>query len=277
MIVIALLTMGGLSLVFAVFLAIADKFLQVEENPLILKINEALPGVNCGACGKAGCFALAEAIALGQAPVNGCPVGGADTAEEIGLLMGIDPDTAERLYPVLMCQGDASLSHSKLVDYHGPTNCISMDIVSGGEKLCLYGCLGGGDCVEVCTFNAMYLNDAGLPEVAKEICTGCQMCVKACPRNLIEMHPESKTVFVLCKNHDEPKRAKSICDKACTACNICVKNAGEAMVMDNNLAKVVDYSILDASKIPFEKCRTGAIVNFAPAKAVMALEAKAAE
>ena len=70
-----ILVVGGLGVLFGIILGIAAIKFRVERDPKIDSIREALPGANCGGCGFAGCDALAEAIATGKAPVNGCPVG----------------------------------------------------------------------------------------------------------------------------------------------------------------------------------------------------------
>ena len=258
---IALLTMGGLGLLFAAFLAIADKFLSVEENPLIAQINEVLPSANCGACAKAGCYAFAEAVVNGESQPDGCPVGGSDTAEEVAKLMGLEVSTAEKNYPVVMCQGTYENAYKKPVDYAGPTTCVALDIVGGGDLLCSYGCLGGADCVVACPFEALIMGDDGLPQVIKSLCTGCGICEEACPRDVIEMHPESHKVYVLCKNEDDAKYSKSVCKVACTGCTACGRKSEGSIVFPNNLA-IVDYEKLDPAKVAFDKCPQDCIFNF---------------
>ncbi|MBU0559693.1 MAG: RnfABCDGE type electron transport complex subunit B, partial [Bacteroidetes bacterium] len=93
---IAIATMGGLGFIFAGGLALADKKLRVEENPLIGKINELLPGANCGACGKAGCYDFATNITEGKSAANGCPVGGDETAIEIAEMMGVESSSTQK-------------------------------------------------------------------------------------------------------------------------------------------------------------------------------------
>jgi len=256
---LALATMGGLGLFFAVFLAFADKKLKVEENPKVQQIYEMIPNANCGACGCAGCYDFAVKVVEGKVPPEGCLVGGADLAVEIGKILGVEVGQATRYVARVLCKGGNLEARRKNVVYEGPQSCATMALVSGGDKLCLYGCLGGGDCVEACQFNAIYMNDNGLPEVIEDLCVGCGMCAKACPRNIIEMHPIERNVFVFCKNQDDPKKARTVCSVACIGCGICARKSEGAIAMENNLAFIKDYDLIDTSKIPFEKCPTKAI------------------
>jgi len=254
---IAIATMGGLGLLFAAALAIADKKLRVEENPLIGQIHEVLPGANCGACGYAGCYDFAVQVVEGNAQCSGCPVGGQETTDEVSALMGMESAENIRWIARVLCRGGLREAHCRETDYVGPRNC-SVQAVVGGNKVCIYGCLGGGDCVEACGFNALFMNDNGLPAVVDAFCTGCGMCVSACPRGIIEIHPEDRTLFVFCKNHDGAKEANVMCDAACIGCGICARKSEGAITMTDQLA-VIDYGKLDPSIIPIDKCRSGAI------------------
>ncbi|MBN1634311.1 MAG: RnfABCDGE type electron transport complex subunit B [Ignavibacteria bacterium] len=257
---IALATMGGLGLIFAGALAIADKKLRVKENPLIGKVNELLPGANCGGCGSAGCYDFAVKLVEGKASVNGCPVNDTDSVKNIALLLGLDADDSVRLIPRILCRGGNNEAVQKMAEYFGPLSCSAMDIVSGGTKLCYYGCLGGGDCVKACPFDAMVMNDNNLPELIEELCTGCGLCAKACPRNIIEMHPKDRMIFVYCKNHDDPKTSKSICKAACLGCGACARKSEGGLAVINNLG-VVNYDRINPDIIPFEKCSSGALTR----------------
>lgn len=258
--IIAVATMGGLGFLFSSGLAFADKKLRVEENPLINKINEILPNANCGACGNAGCYDFAVKVVEGKIQPNGCPVGGEETSNMISEILGIEKSATVKLIPRILCYGNKYNAVKKDVVYKGPQSCASKAIVSGGDKLCNYGCLSGGDCVKACPFGAMIMNDDELPLVIEELCTGCGLCAKACPRNIIEMHPIERSVFVFCKNQDEPKRAKEVCKAACIGCGICARKSDGGIEMINNLA-IINYNKLDGAKIPFEKCSTSAIKN----------------
>lgn len=257
-ILIAIATMGGLGFVFAGALAIADKKLYVEEDPRIAKVNEVLPGVNCGACGKAGCYDFAVNVVEGEIAPSGCPVGGQEVANDIANILGIDAGTSTKIVARVLCRGGNIEAARKMVEYRGPQTCSTMDLVSGGTKMCQYGCLGGGDCVEACTFNAIHLNDNGLPVVIDDLCTGCGMCVTACPRDIIELHPADREVFVFCKSHDDPKTAKEVCDVACIGCGICARKSDGGVIMEDGLA-VIQWDKFDPDNIPFDKCKTSAI------------------
>jgi len=256
--IVALTTMGGLGFIFASGLAYADKKLRVEENPLISQINEILPNANCGACGKAGCYDFAVNVVNGTMKVNGCPVGGEDVASQIAAILGVESDNLIKQVPRILCKGGKNEAKNKSIDYVGPKSCSVMEVVASGDKLCDYGCLGGGDCVSACQFGALFMNDNNLPEVIEDLCTSCGLCVKACTKNLIEMHPIDRRVFVFCKNHYDPKKSKEVCSVACTGCGICERISDGGIVVKNSLAEI-NYDIFYSSNFPFEKCKTNSI------------------
>lgn len=255
--VIAIITMGGLGLLFSSILVFADKKLRVQENPLIGKIAELLPNANCGACGFAGCYDFSTKLVEGKAEISKCSVCDSDSVNEISELLGIEASMAEKKVAIILCRGDNDAAKSKNVFYIGPTNCSTLALM-GGLKLCQYGCLGGGDCVEACPFDAIYMVNNGLPIVIEELCTGCALCAKACPRNIIEIHPINRNVYVFCKSEDDPKMSKEFCKNACIGCGICARKSDGGIEMINYLA-VINYDKLDVSKIPFDKCSTKAL------------------
>lgn len=263
---IAIATMGGLGFIFAGALAVADKKLRVFEDPKIADINDVLPGANCGACGNAGCYDFAINVVNGNASATGCPVGGQEVVDEISSVLGLEAGESVKLKARILCNGgEAQAVKKSNVDYAGPQGCSVKTVVAGGDKLCLYGCLGGGECVDACQFGAMYMNDNGLPEVIEELCTGCGQCKEVCPRGVIEIHPEDRELFIFCKNHDDPKRAKEVCSVACFGCGICARKSDGGIEMRDFLP-IVNYDKLVYNKIPIDKCKTGAIGFFHPDK-----------
>ncbi len=256
----AVLSMGGIGLVFALLLALANKKLKVEEDPKIEKVEDLLPGANCGACGLPGCSACAVALVNGKVDLSICPVADASDLEEIGQLLGLETVDTKRQVAVVLCQG-GNTNVKKKAEYDGIKTCLGATFASGGERACNYGCIGYGDCVAVCPFDAIHMNKEGLPVVDRNKCTGCNNCVLACPRNVIELHPVSSHVFVLCNNKDSGKNARQVCKTACIACKICVKadESGGFEVKDN--LAFVDHTKYDKEyEIPTEKCPTKAIV-----------------
>jgi len=65
--------MAGLGLFFSVILAIAYRYLRVEEDPRVTETEDLLPGSNCGACGQPGCRAFAEHLSRQFHPGDGDP------------------------------------------------------------------------------------------------------------------------------------------------------------------------------------------------------------
>lgn len=260
-VLMAILTMGGLGFFFSVFLAIANQKLRVEENPLIAKVNELLPGANCGGCGFAGCYDFATKVVEGITSPSKCPVNDPDNAIEIGKLIGIEVDRSTKLVARVLCAGGNYQANRKMVEYYGPMSCSAMHVLSGGEKLCFYGCLGGGDCVQACLFGGIFMNENGLPIIAEDLCTGCGLCANACPRNVIELHPVERKIFVLCKNHDDPKTSTQVCKVACNGCGICARKLDGAVTIVDHLA-VINYEALQQNdSFPVEICKSGALVK----------------
>jgi len=258
---ISVLTMGLLGAVFAFGLSIAQKKLRVEEDPRIDAVEGVVPGANCGGCGYPGCRAFSEAVVKGDAPPDGCPVGGKETAAAVAEILGIQLEESERRVAVLMCRGTNEAAKRK-AEYRGIDQCYAAALVQQGDKFCAYGCLGFGDCVEVCAFDALHMGDAGLPVVDRGACTACGKCVKACPKHLFELHPESRRFFVFCKSKDDPKTSRQSCKNACTGCRICTKGAGDGeIVVEDNLSRIVNMAVLDNEEAMtwVKKCPTGAI------------------
>ncbi|MFC2167059.1 RnfABCDGE type electron transport complex subunit B [Acidobacteriota bacterium] len=255
---IPVLTMTILGLLFSAGLVVAYKKLKVEEDPKIEAVNEALPQANCGACGFSGCRAFAEAVVKGKADSNGCPVGGNDVAAEVAKILGVSAGTVFKRVARLHCRGTKDAAASRGI-YLGVTTCAASHLI-GGNKQCSYGCMGYGDCVLSCQFDAMEMGEDGLPIIIEENCTACGKCVEACPRNLIELLPLEQNIFVYCRSLDGPKASRKLCKNACIACGICARACPEQIIMENNLAVIIDYKKIDQEKIPaIEKCPTNAI------------------
>jgi len=253
--------MGGLGLFFASVLAIASEKLKVKEDPLVVEINEALPGLNCGACGYAGCHALAEKYAEQRSLDNlRCPPGGEETESKIAEILGVSAGPAIKKRAVVKCGGTKALAAER-ADYKGVKNCAAAELIAGGQKVCAYGCLGFGDCETVCPFDAIHVLEDGLPHVDESKCTACGLCVEACPRKIIDMVSCNNRVVVACNSTDKGAAVRKACKVGCIACNICVKNAPEGYTITNFLAKVNYDKGDEKAEAAIAKCPTKCIVK----------------
>lgn len=240
-------------LLIGLILGIANKKFEVEVDEKEVAVRGYLPGNNCGGCGFAGCDALAAAIAKGEAPVNGCPVGGAAVAEQIRMVMGIDSQTSEKRVAFVRCAGTCDKAEVKY-HYYGINDCRQAVMAPGrGEKKCEYGCLGYGSCVSACQFNAIQVID-GIAVVDKEKCVACGKCVAACPKQLIELVPYQAEHLVRCHSKDKGKTVKDACSVGCIGCTLCTKQCESgAITVENNLAHI-DYSKCTNCGKCAEKC-----------------------
>ncbi|MBN1355388.1 RnfABCDGE type electron transport complex subunit B [bacterium] len=183
--VTALIVMGGLGCVSALLLGIASKVFYVKENPIILEVEEALPGANCGGCGFAGCHAAAVAIATGKAPPNICVGGGPDISENVANIMGMKVVAKEPELASTECCGGARAVEK--FNYDGIQDCRAANMLFGGTKLCEHGCLGFGTCVNSCPFGAIEMGPDRLPVFDPNLCRGCGACVRVCPKGIISL------------------------------------------------------------------------------------------
>ncbi len=257
-ILLATVSLGGMGLLFGAGLAFASQKFAVEIDPRAVAVRDALPSANCGACGYPGCDGFANAVVAGKAPVNGCPVGGQDTADKVAQIMGVVADAGEKNVARVICKGGENCLNR--FEYDGIKDCKAENIINGGgAKACTYGCLGGGTCVEACPFDAMFINDDGIAEVDKEKCTACGVCIEVCPKNVIELVPYKQVVVVDCANTERGGHVKKNCSNACIACTLCVKVCPhDAIHVVNNIAKI-DYEKCTNCGLCFEKCPTKAI------------------
>jgi H+/Na+-translocating ferredoxin:NAD+ oxidoreductase subunit B len=256
----SILSLGGIGLLAALALGLAAKKFAVEVDPRELAILEVLSGANCGACGYPGCSAYAKAVADGEAAPNLCTPGGAGTVAQIAHIMGIEATAAEPEIAVVCCQGD---NRKATLKYHylGIGDCNAAQKIADGPKTCPGGCLGLGTCARVCPFGAIEMTAEGLAVISREKCTGCKKCVPACPRQVIRMTPLAATVHVLCNSRDKGAQVRKYCQVGCIACQICVKTAPEAYVVEDFLARTV-YPQPEGVAAAVAKCPTKCIRDF---------------
>ncbi len=276
---ITIISLSLLALISAIILFFVAQKFKVVEDPRIDEIQSILPAANCGGCGFAGCRNFAEALVSADTLENlNCPVGGADVMKAAGIILGKAAPVVDPLIAVLLCNGTPEF-RSRTSVYDGAMDCRIAHNLYSGESDCSYGCLGNGDCVRVCTFNAISMDqETGLPVIDDNKCVSCGACVKACPRNLIELRKRSKKdrkLYVACSNCDKGGTARKACKVACIACSKCVQVCESGAVTIENYLAYIDARKCTFCRKCVTECPTGSILefNFPPRKPKIEFEA----
>lgn len=233
----------AIGFLLGMLLGLFKKIFAVKVDPKVQQVRDALSGANCGGCGFAGCDAFAEAVVNGSAPVNGCVAGGADCASKVSAVMGVSAGESVKKVAFLACKGNKECATSK-GEYIGVKTCKAANLVMNGTKKCSFGCIGLGDCVEECPFDAVSMGSDGLPVVDYEKCVACGKCVKACPKRLIKLIPfETKGAIAVCSNHSDNKpQIKKDCSVGCFKCGICAKKCTAQAIDVSSGIPSIDYS-----------------------------------
>ncbi|MCG2712297.1 MAG: RnfABCDGE type electron transport complex subunit B [Candidatus Omnitrophica bacterium] len=259
-IILAVVSLSGLSFAFGLLLAWVSKKFHVEVDSQVARVSDCLPGVNCGACGLAGCASLAEALVAKKADINSCTVCNAENKGKIAEILGLSAEhLKENKAPVAVVACGGGKGAKDKFEYRGFPDCRVAHKSLAGHKQCLFACLGLGTCVEACAFGAIVMGEDDIPVVKPELCVGCRKCVEACPRDIIYMLDRKKKVYIKCRSHDMGPQVMKVCKIGCIGCMKCVKICPVKVIkMDNNLA-VIDH----AKCINCEKC-----VKACPTKAI---------
>ncbi|MCD6354632.1 MAG: Fe-S cluster domain-containing protein [Prolixibacteraceae bacterium] len=271
-IIYTIVILSAIGVSAAVILFVVSQKFKVFEDPRIDEVEEALPGANCGGCGFAGCRAFAEAcVKTGDLSELACPVGGNDTMSKVAEILGLEAVKKAPRVAFIRCNGTCD-HRPKTNAFDGVTTCAISASVYSGETDCQWGCLGYGDCVAACEFDAIDLREGmGVPLILDDKCVACGACVEACPKDLIELrkkYPKDRKVVVACRNQDKGGVARKACEVACIGCGNCEKECNfDAITIENNLAFIdSDKCKLCRKCVPV--CPTHAIIelNFPPRK-----------
>ncbi len=254
-------TMVALGSGFAVALLIASEKLKVKIDPKIEQIHEALPHLDCGACGFAGCSSYARAVLEKPELIGKCAPGGPETSEAIAEILSLQISNSGALKrPIVHCRAHAD-DKTYYGKYQGIPTCTAANVLANVQA-CKFGCLGFGDCRSACKFDALDVVD-GLAAVDYEKCTGCGACAKACPRNLIEMVPFGceNMMTVACSSKEAGKTTRQMCKVGCIGCGICAKET-EQFRVEYNLARLdyEKYQPTEQTETAMNKCPTKVII-----------------
>mgnify|MGYP006272349245 CR=1 FL=1 len=260
-IIYALIVVGLLGAFFGIGLAFASNALAVKKDERVEKVEEALPGLNCGACGYAGCSAYADAIVNQDEELTLCGPGGTEAAQAIAKIMGQEIDlSAEKMVAQVHCRGGQDVTTYEF-DYQGLQDCNALHILYGGDKVCKEGCLGLGSCIRVCPVDAIDYDEEGKVWVDKDVCISCGKCIDICPTGVMKWVPYSADYIVACNNTDLGKNTRKYCKVGCIACKLCEKKSPEGgYVIENNLSHI-DYSYTGDRSAGAEKCPTNCIIR----------------
>jgi electron transport complex protein RnfB len=238
---LAVFTVIGLG--FGIVLGVAAERFQVKTNPLVDRVRECLPSANCGACGFAGCMAYAEAVTLrADVPPDLCIPGRASVASAVAELTGkAAGDVADRIV-VMTCHGTSAYARTE-AEYAGIPTCAAAALIFGGPRACKNGCLGLGDCVRQCPFDALHLNEGGIAQVTPERCTGCAICVAICPKSLFTLYPRNRRIELACKAVDKGAVVRSTCMVGCIQCRKCVAKCPAGAVTWDGRTILIDHDL----------------------------------
>lgn len=262
-IMIPISIVSGMGLIAGVILSLATIIFHKPVDEKEEALREALPGINCGACGFSGCDGYAKAMAKGEAGATNCTPGGPSTQQALAEILGLEVGDVQKVAAFVRCNGTCEFTNKKMA-YAGTETCYGANQIFGGPQDCRFGCMGFGDCAAVCDYDALHIVD-GVAKVDPDKCVGCLKCITACPKNLIKMLPAENTALVACSNQDKGGGVRKNCDVGCITCNRCVKTCPQkAIKMENNVAVIDPDMCIDCGEC-VEICPQNCILQM-PAK-----------
>lgn len=256
-ILMAIILVTVIGLIGAVILVAASIFMYVPVDERVEKITGVLAGANCGACGCAGCADYAKSIVEDGNAINKCTPGGAKSVAAIAEIMGVEATASEPMKAVVTCSGTCDKT-SKRYEFDGIHSCQAVKGLYGGDGDCKFGCLGYGDCVNVCPVHAISI-EKGIAVVNPELCIGCGLCEKTCPNHVIHLIPEVQKVFNRCSNPNMGKAVMEVCKAGCIGCTKCTKVCPEGAVSMNGSLAQVDPDKCTGCGTCVEACPTKSI------------------
>lgn len=255
------IVLGVTGIVGAIVLFIISRKFAVKEDPRVKEIEEILPGANCGACGRKGCHDFAVACCeSGTLTRLLCPGAGVAGMARIAAILGIEAKPGIRRVAFVKCNGTCDNRIGKRV-IEAYDSCSFVKTLAVATDVCQWGCLGCGDCVDGCRFNAIKIDgNTGIAVVDTAKCTGCGICATNCPQGLIELHNfERPAIWIACVNRDKGAMARKECKVACIGCGKCMRTCQHgAISLRANHATIDGNKCIRCGEC-VDKCPTGAI------------------
>lgn len=261
--------------VASLLLVIASKAFFVPVDERVTAITEALPGANCGGCGFAGCGDYAANLVENpDTPCTKCAPGGAAVAGVIAEILGKSAGSMEPKVAQVMCNGTCGAS-KPIMEWQGLQSCKGAKGFFTTPNACMYGCIGLGDCVKACAFDAIGVID-GVAVVNRNNCVACGACATQCPQKIINLVPKKNMVHILCSSTDKGAVTRKACDNGCIGCGKCAKVCafGAIEVADNKAT--IDVDKCKSCGMCVVECPTGAINTYKTLTAAQAEKFKAA-
>lgn len=259
-IALAIIIVTTIGIIGAIVLVTASIVMFVPVDERIEKISEILPGANCGGCGCAGCGDYAKTIVEDGNGLTKCAPGGPDLVGKLAAIMGAEAGDVVVMKAVVGCSGTCEKTQKRF-EFEGELkSCLSVKSLYGGDGNCVAGCLGYGDCVASCGFDAIFIVD-GIAKVDREKCVGCGACSTACPNSIISIIPDHKRKPIVgCLNEEKGAITGKQCTAGCIGCTKCVKACPkDAIVMKNSVA-VIDQEKCVGCQLCIKECPKKVIV-----------------
>lgn len=260
---IAMIVLGIVGLVAAVALYFVAKRFAVKEDPRIGQVEEILPGANCGACGFKGCHDFATECCKASS-LDGlmCPGAGAEGMARIAALLNLTVEAQTPKKAILRCQG-TKCNRLTARNLSTISSCRSAKMLAVPANYCTWGCLGCGDCISACHYDAMTWDyENSMPIINLDKCVGCGACATTCPQGIIsirEIRSQQPIVGVLCSNRDKGGEARKACKTACIGCSKCQRTCPNgAITITDFLASIDPAKCLGCGEC-IAVCPTGAI------------------
>ena len=197
---------------------------------------------------------------------NPGPRGGKNTRKTRGTSQTV-------MVPQVRCKGGREQA-VKQFEYRGLQDCNALVLLFGGNKMCKYGCLGLGSCIDVCPSGAAQYDTEGLVFIDKDLCISCLNCIHVCPTGVIGLVPAKADYFIACNSNDSEAQVRRSCTVGCIGCKLCEEKSPHGGFRVNNMLADIDYSYRGNRVEAARECPAGCISPLTAVTGVKKIKAK---